>query len=185
MAEFPAKVSTETSSTAARGGASGSGFQSFTSHFISVDLQYLRSIPGILLLAEIVLGLLVWALVSSTSYTRVPAYGWVMFVSITLWLLSVILLAILTLGIQQRFGFLPWQLLVLLFDGIAALLYLTAFLANAASVEPYRGSTDYNHLAAAAFFGILVTLTYSASTFFAFTAWRGEGGNAASTTVPV
>lgn len=35
------------------------------------------------------------------------------------------------------------------------------------------------------FFGIVVTLTYSASAFFAYLDWRGDGGNAATSTVPV
>lgn len=39
---------------------------------------------------------------------------------------------------------------VLVFNGVATVLYLTAFIANAASVTPYSGRRDYNHLAAAA-----------------------------------
>lgn len=35
------------------------------------------------------------------------------------------------------------------------------------------------------FFGILVTIAYGASTAFAYMEWKGDGGNAAMTTVPV
>ncbi|KPP66656.1 hypothetical protein Z043_114826 [Scleropages formosus] len=111
MAEFPAKVSTQTSSPAAQR-AIGSGSKSIVLQYVSVDLHFLGSVPGILLLAEIVLGLLTWSLTASTSYTCVPAYGWVMFISITLWILTVTLFCILFLGIQQKLSFLPWQLMV-------------------------------------------------------------------------
>lgn len=39
---------------------------------------------------------------------------------------------------------------VMVYNGVAAALYLTAFLANAASVNPFRYTYFYNHLAAAA-----------------------------------
>ncbi|XP_018606956.1 plasmolipin-like isoform X2 [Scleropages formosus] len=184
MAEFPAKVSTQTSSPAAQR-AIGSGSKSIVLQYVSVDLHFLGSVPGILLLAEIVLGLLTWSLTASTSYTCVPAYGWVMFISITLWILTVTLFCILFLGIQQKLSFLPWQLMVLLFNGVAALVYLTAFLANASFVTPFSGTADFNPLAAAVLFAVLVTLVYSMSTFFALMAWRGDSGITANTTVPV
>ncbi|KAG7214893.1 hypothetical protein INR49_005162 [Caranx melampygus] len=122
----------------------------------------------------------------------------------------------------------------MVYNGIAAVLYLTAFLANAASVHPYRGLYFYGHFAAAAgvsrtnteefvqcmylkrekkwvrqsemekgaarsspllfkglgfqaakivqFFGAVVTLAYGASAFFSYLDWKGDGGNAATTT---
>lgn len=39
---------------------------------------------------------------------------------------------------------------VMAYNGVAAVLYLTAFLANAASVTPFRFTYYYGHLAAAA-----------------------------------
>ncbi|KAG9336947.1 hypothetical protein JZ751_029964 [Albula glossodonta] len=174
MAEFPAKVNTETSSPPSRG---GTGFQSFVSRYVSMDMDFIRTIPAILMLVEIVLGLLVWALIASSSYSNIPAYGWVMFVSVIFWLLTMFLFVVLFLGVRSRMSFLPWPLMLLIFNATAAVLYLTAFIANAASV--------YNdHQGAAAFFAIVVTLAYGASTFFAFLSWRGDGGNAATNTVP-
>lgn len=35
------------------------------------------------------------------------------------------------------------------------------------------------------FFAIFVTMAYGASTAFAYIEWKGDGGNAAMTTVPV
>ncbi|KAI4880849.1 hypothetical protein NFI96_010997 [Prochilodus magdalenae] len=179
MADFPGKVNTETSSPQPRGG-------SVQLMNASMDLNFIKTIPGILLIAEIVLGLLVWALISSAAYQAIPAYGWVMFVSVTLWILTIVLFIILFLNFQQKLTFVPWRLALLVFYGVAAVLYLTAFVANAASVSAFQYFPyHYNRMAAAAFFGIVVTLIYAASTFFAYLDWRSDGGNAATSTVPV
>ncbi|XP_007249231.2 plasmolipin [Astyanax mexicanus] len=179
MADFPGKVNTETSSPQAQAA-------SWQLMNVSMNLNFIKTIPGILLIAEIVVGLLVWALIASVVYQAVPAYGWVMFVSVTLWILSIVLFIMLFLNLQQKLTSVPWPLVLLVFYGVATILYLTAFIANAASVTQYRYLPyHYNHMAAAAFFGIVVTLIYGASTFFAYLEWKGDGGNAATSTVPV
>ncbi|XP_046890968.1 plasmolipin [Hypomesus transpacificus] len=177
MADFPSKVTTETSSPQPNQGFAISAF---------LDLEFIKTIPAILMMAEIVLGLLVWALIASTTYQFVPAFGWVMFVSVTLWILTIALFGMLLGGVHHKLTSVPWPLVVMVFNGVAAVLYLTAFLTNAAVIHPYRFAPYfYNHTAAAAFFGIVVTLTYGASAFFSYLAWKGDGGNAASNTVPV
>lgn len=177
MADFPGKVTTETSSPQPRPSSAISTY---------LDLDFIKTIPAILMMVEIGVGLLVFALISSTAYTAVPAYGWVMFVSVTLWILTIVLFCILLGRVHQKLASVPWPLVVMVFNAVATVLYLTAFLTNAASVSPYRPFvTLYNHFAAAAFFGCVVTLVYGASTFFSYLAWKGDGGNAASSTVPV
>ncbi|XP_017546974.1 plasmolipin [Pygocentrus nattereri] len=178
MADFPGKVNTETSSPQSQAG-------SMQLMNVSMDLNFIKTIPGILLLAEIVLGLLVWALIASAAYQLVPAYGWVMFVSVTLWILSIVLFITLFLNIRQKLVSVPWPLALMVFYAVATVLYFTAFVTNAASVSYYIYGYHYDHMAAAAFFGIVVTLTYAASTFFAYLDWRDDGGNAATSTVPV
>ncbi|XP_053479009.1 plasmolipin [Ictalurus furcatus] len=175
MADFPGMVNTQTSSQ--------------TSHVrvmnAFVGLNFIKSMPGILLLVEIVFGLLVWALVTSTAYWVVPAYGWVLFVSITLWLLSIVLFIMLFLGMRHKLPSIPWSIVLLVFYGVAAILYFTAFLANTVSITAFGGGYHIGHVAAAAFFAIFVTMAYAASTAFAYIEWKGDGGNAAMTTVPV
>uniref|UniRef100_A0A673M0X2 Plasmolipin n=1 Tax=Sinocyclocheilus rhinocerous TaxID=307959 RepID=A0A673M0X2_9TELE len=168
MADFPGKVNTQTSSSEPQR-SSGS----------MVDMDFIRSIPGILLIAEIFVGLLVWSLIASTSYTSYPAYGWVMFVSMTLWLLSIALFVVL-LRFYQRLPLIS----LMVFYVVAAVLYITAFLADAVSV-PSQWYLWHGHLGASAFFAIVVTLLYGASSYFAYLDWRGEGQNAAASTVPV
>uniref|UniRef100_A0A8C0YRL3 Plasmolipin n=1 Tax=Cyprinus carpio carpio TaxID=630221 RepID=A0A8C0YRL3_CYPCA len=175
MADFPAKVSTQTSSNEP---------QRSYGILAKVDVDFIKSIPGILLLAEILVGLLVWALIASTNYASNPAYGWVMFVSVTLWLLSIALFVVLFLRFYQSLPSMPWPLVLMVFYVVAAVLYITAFLADAVSV-PSISSIWHGHLGASAFFAIVVSLLYGASSYFAYLDWRGEGQNAAASTVPV
>lgn len=172
MAEFPAKVSTQTSTPDA---SSGGGF------WPKPDLTFIMSIPGILMMVELVLGLLVWALIADTNYAAVPAYGWVMFVAIFCWLLTLILFIIIFLQLQRRIPVVPWPLTVFIYHAAATVLYITGFITCAASVRAYYYTTgDYNRRAAASFFAALVMVAYGASTFFSFNEWKGTRSNAAS-----
>ncbi|XP_074534496.1 plasmolipin [Halichoeres trimaculatus] len=186
MADFPSKVTTETGSpgtqTSQQGGNSLRGLASNVTTMI--DLSFVRSIPAILMMSEIFLGLLHWALIASAPYTLRPAYGWVMFVAVTLWILTTILFFLILCSVQQRLTFVPWPLTVMGYNGIATVLYLTAFLANAASVHPFHNNYYHGHFAAAAFFSSVVTVAYGVSAYFSYLDWRGDGGNAATSTVP-
>ncbi|XP_038554245.1 plasmolipin-like [Micropterus salmoides] len=186
MADFPSKVTTETgppnSQSSQQGGNSLRGLTANVTTMM--DLSFIRSIAAILMIAEIVLGLLQWALITSAPYTLLPAYGWVMFVAVTLWILTTILFFMILFGAQRKLAAVPWPLTVMAYNGGATVLYLTAFLANAASVRPFYHTYFYGHMAAAAFFGALVTVAYGASAFFSYLDWKGDEGNAATSTVP-
>ncbi|XP_052437801.1 plasmolipin [Carassius gibelio] len=175
MADFPGKVNTQTRSSEPHG--------SYGS-ILMADMDFIRSIPGILLIAEIFVGLLVWSLIASTIFTSNSAYVWVMIVSVTLWLLSIALFVVLLLRFYQSLPSVPWPLVLMVFYVVASVLYVTAFLADAASV-PAHTDIWHGHLGASAFFAIVVTLLYGASSYLAYLDWRGEGQNAAASTVPV
>ncbi|CAI5781894.1 Hypothetical predicted protein [Podarcis lilfordi] len=117
MPEFPAKVSTRTSTPA---GAQGGGLLRSS----SVDLEFLRSLFGVLMIVEI----------------------------------------------------------LVVFNVAASVLYATAFITSAASVEPYSWphSPDYNRRASASFFACLVMIGYGVSACLSIRAWRGYGSNAAT-----
>ncbi|XP_076588164.1 plasmolipin [Chaetodon auriga] len=183
MADFPSKVTTETSSPQSQQG--GNSLRGLTGTVTNMmDMSFIRSIPAILMMAEIFLGLLHWALIASTVYAVLPAYGWVMFVAVTTWILTTILFFMILFGAPRKLTAVPWQLTVMVYYGVATVLYLTAFLTNAASVTPFSFSYFYGHLAAAAFFGAVVTVLYGVSAFFTYLDWKGDGGNAATSTVP-
>ncbi|XP_073515798.1 plasmolipin [Phyllobates terribilis] len=172
MAEFPAKVSTQTSTPEASGGG---GFCP------RPDISFLTSIPGILILVELVLGLIVWALIADTRHYYVAAFGWVLFVAIFFWLLTLVLCILFFLQLHKRIGFVPWPLTVFIYHTAAFILYITAFITCAASVRlGYPSGDEYNRRAAASFFACLVMIAYGGSAFFSFGDWRGAGSNAAS-----
>uniref|UniRef100_A0A8C2S6J1 MARVEL domain-containing protein n=1 Tax=Capra hircus TaxID=9925 RepID=A0A8C2S6J1_CAPHI len=55
-----------------------------------------------------VLGLLVWTLIAGTEYFRVPAFGWVMFVAVFYWVLTVFFLIIYLTMTYTRIPQVPW-----------------------------------------------------------------------------
>ncbi|XP_064375411.1 plasmolipin [Dromaius novaehollandiae] len=150
----------------------------------ALDGAFLRSPLGGLMGAQAVLGLLVWALIADTTYHLHPAYGWVMFVSIFFWITTVIFFVIYLLQLHLKFYVIPWPLVLVIFNATATILYITAFVTCSAAVQPTSWSQwDYNRRAAASFFACLVMITYGASTFFSFRAWKGLGSNAATSQV--
>ncbi|XP_059988108.1 plasmolipin isoform X3 [Lagenorhynchus albirostris] len=130
----------------------------------------------------LVLGLLVWALIADTSYHLYPAYGWVMFVAVFLWLVTIVFFILYLFQLHMKLYMVPWPLVLMIFNVGATVLYITAFIACSASVEltSLKGTRQYNQRAAASFFSCLVMIAYGVSAFFSFQAWRGVGSNAAT-----
>ncbi|XP_038168139.1 plasmolipin [Arvicola amphibius] len=174
MAEFPSKVSTRTSSPAQGVGASVSALRP--------DLGFVRSALGVLALLQLVLGLLVWALIADTPYHLYPAYGWVMFVAVFLWLMTIVFFIIYLFQLHMKLYMVPWPLVLMVFFVAATVLYITAFITCASAVDltSLKGSRPYNQRSAASFFACLVMIAYGVSAFFSFQAWRGVGSNAAT-----
>ncbi|XP_063052123.1 plasmolipin [Engraulis encrasicolus] len=170
MADFPSKVNTQTSAASPQGNAGTMQF----------DVTFVKTIPAILMIVEMVLGLLVFPLVSSIYWVP-PAIGWILFVSVTSWLLTTILFFMLLFGVHKMVP-LPWPLALMIYHVVVTVLYFTAFITLAVCA----GSNWYifNNLAAASFFACADTVAYGASTFFSYLTWKGEGDNAAGATVP-
>ncbi|XP_004480084.1 plasmolipin [Dasypus novemcinctus] len=173
MAEFPSKVSTRTSSPA-QGAAAGAALRP--------DLAFARSSLGALMLLQLVLGLLVWALIADTPYHLYPAYGWVMFVAVFIWLVTIVLFILYLFQLHMKWYMVPWPLVLMILNVGATVLYITAFITCSAAVglTSLKGSRAYNQRAAASFFACLVMIAYGVSAFFSFQAWRGVGSNAAT-----
>nr|XP_039317886.1 CKLF-like MARVEL transmembrane domain-containing protein 8 [Saimiri boliviensis boliviensis] len=121
-----------------------------------------------------VLGLLVWTLIAGTEYFRVPAFGWVMFVAVFYWVLTVFFLIIYITMTYTRIPQVPWTTVGLCFNSSAFVLYLSAAVVDASSVSPERDSHNFNSWAASSFFAFLVTICYAGNTYFSFIAWRSR-----------
>ena len=59
-----------------------------------------------------VLGLLVWALIADTPYHLYPAYGWVMFVAVFLWLVTIVFFVLYLFQLHMKLYRVPWPLVV-------------------------------------------------------------------------
>ncbi|XP_061225091.1 plasmolipin [Neopsephotus bourkii] len=165
-------------------GLSRSGSPSAAAALPALDGAFVLSPLGGLMCAQAVLGLLVWTLIADTTYYLHAAYSWVMFVSIFFWIVTVLFFIIYLLQLQLKFYVVPWSLVLMIFNTVATVLYITAFVTCAAAVQPTSWRQwDYNRRAAASFFACLTMVAYGASTFFSFRAWKGLGSNAATSQV--
>ncbi|XP_011531718.1 CKLF-like MARVEL transmembrane domain-containing protein 8 isoform X1 [Homo sapiens] len=192
--EEPQRARSHTVTTTASSFAEN--FSTSSSSF-AYDREFLRTLPGFLIVAEIlislpitdplhrsalsttardilVLGLLVWTLIAGTEYFRVPAFGWVMFVAVFYWVLTVFFLIIYITMTYTRIPQVPWTTVGLCFNGSAFVLYLSAAVVDASSVSPERDSHNFNSWAASSFFAFLVTICYAGNTYFSFIAWRSR-----------
>ncbi|XP_054869308.1 CKLF-like MARVEL transmembrane domain-containing protein 8b [Amphiprion ocellaris] len=163
--ERPAVVSTRRSPSVPQYNISTSTL-AFDQHFTSTT-------KGILLMAEIVFGMLVWILIGGTDYFPLSALCWVMFVAILFWILTVCLFIIYLTGVHNRITRLPWNTLSLCFHCSATVLYLVTAAVDALSVnQATRGRHNYNCWAASAFFAFLTTLCYAGSSYLSYRGWK-------------
>ncbi|XP_049672902.1 CKLF-like MARVEL transmembrane domain-containing protein 8 [Accipiter gentilis] len=147
---------------------------SASSSTLAYDREFLRTLPGLLMVTEIVLGLLVWTLVAGTEYFLYPAFGWVMFVAVFYWVLTVFFLIIYMTMTYTRIPQVPWTTVGLCFNGSAFVLYLIAAIVDASSVTKELDSHNYNSWAASSFFAFVVTSCYAGNTYFSFISWRSR-----------
>ncbi|KAK7147852.1 hypothetical protein R3I94_010395 [Phoxinus phoxinus] len=165
---------------------------SFPAPTISLPLgvEILRTYSGALICLEIVFGGLVWILVASTNVSVPLLQGWVMFVSVTMFICSSVYLALFLLGLADKINT-DWNFMDMFYHFIALLFYFGAFLleATVSSAGTYqvnntcivrpRGNImtfldyrEYSINVAAAIFAFIVTLCYGCSMFMGFRRWR-------------
>ncbi|XP_016334686.1 protein MAL2-like [Sinocyclocheilus anshuiensis] len=90
---------------------------SFPAPTISLPLgmEILRTYSGALICLEIVFGGLVWILVASTNVSVPLLQGWVMFVSVTMFICSSLYLALFLLGLADKINT-DWNFMVSVYD---------------------------------------------------------------------
>ncbi|XP_060778068.1 CKLF-like MARVEL transmembrane domain-containing protein 8b [Neoarius graeffei] len=142
---------------------------------LAYDNKFVCSPPGMLMLGEIVCGLLVWTLLGGTDYLQVPALGWVMFVSVVCWVLTVCLLLLHLTTAHTKIPQVPWSTLGLCFNSSATILYMTAAVINSTSVpQAIRGRYYYISWIASTVFAFLVVLCYAANSYVSYKSWRSK-----------
>ncbi|KAM6086497.1 MAL-like protein isoform 2-T2 [Theristicus caerulescens] len=121
-----------------------------------------KTIPYAFILPEILCGTWVWILIAATSVSLPLLQGWVMYVSLSSWLISLLLLLSYLFGFHKNSE--NWKVLDSLYHGATAILYMSAAVlqANATITSEFhpRSPLYYQLNSAASFFAFLTTFLY-------------------------
>ncbi|KAM3931565.1 myelin and lymphocyte protein-like [Leptodactylus fuscus] len=140
-------------------------------------IRTFTSFPDVLMILEFVFGGLVWILVASTRLIgELPLLqGWVMFVSVTLFVCTTLLLILYIAGAHG--GRAAWTTLDAFYHFIASLFYLSASVLQASATIGTRTSDDalykiYQENIAAVVFAYLATLVYVIHAVASLIRWK-------------
>ncbi|NXV51258.1 MALL protein, partial [Uria aalge] len=121
-----------------------------------------KTIPYAFILPEILCGTWVWILVAATSVAFPLLQGWVMYVSLSSCLISLLLLISYVFGFHRNSE--NWKVLDSLYHGATAILYLSAAVLQAnATITSESGPNlplYYELNTAASFFAFITTFLY-------------------------
>ncbi|XP_041263518.1 protein MAL2 [Pyrgilauda ruficollis] len=148
-------------------------------------LEILRTFSGAVIFLEIVFGTIVWILVASTQIPLPLLQGWVMFVAVTAWFLSIVFLSVFLFGYANRIA-VNWNQADFIFHGATFVFYFGAFLLQAATTslhyfprkfnsttqETILSGREYNISIAASIFAFATAICYGCSTALALRRWR-------------
>ncbi|XP_076991185.1 MAL-like protein [Tamandua tetradactyla] len=123
-------------------------------------IALLTTVPFAFFLPELVFGCWVWILVAATEVAQPLLQGWVMYVSLTSFLISLMFLLSYLLGFYKKYDF--WQVLDSLYHGTTGILYVSAaaLQAHATIVSEIRDLHNYFINTAASFFAFVAALLY-------------------------
>ncbi|MBZ3885423.1 MAL-like protein [Sciurus carolinensis] len=118
------------------------------------------TIPFAFFLPELAFGCWVWILVAATQVANPLLHGWVMYVSLTSFLISLMFLLSYLFGFYKRFE--SWRVLDSLYHGTTGILYMSAAVlqAHATIVSEHNNLKNYSINTAASFFAFITTLLY-------------------------
>ncbi|CAL7950779.1 unnamed protein product [Xylocopa violacea] len=138
---------------------------------ITLNVPYFSSIPGIIKLLQVGLGIICMAC-ASPAY--VGASHWFLFVAVTAFIATMLWCFIYFLSIREALKLpINWILTELLNTAIFAVLYMIAFIAQLSLWSVVTGPSTTRNIAAGVF-GILNTLAYAAGAYFLFVEWRSS-----------
>jgi len=132
------------------------------------DPGYIKTLPGALKLAAVILDLICMiCLVNSPPYWREHSIGeWYIFVCMTAFWVSTILLIMYLLHFIEKFHVIPWLMLEFGFYALWSFFFFTAAIAVAVR------STGIPALLAAAVFGFICMGVYGVDAGLKFQGWR-------------
>ncbi|XP_012875230.1 PREDICTED: MAL-like protein [Dipodomys ordii] len=123
-------------------------------------VAFFLTIPFAFQLPELVFGFWVWILVAATQVANPLLQGWVMYVSLTSFLISLMFLLSYLFGFYKRFE--SWRVLDSLYHGTTGILYMSAAVlqVHATIVSEHEDLKNYYINTAASFFAFITTLLY-------------------------
>ncbi|KAM9297124.1 myelin and lymphocyte protein [Morus bassanus] len=142
-------------------------------------LAVLTTFPDVLFIPEIIFGGLVWILVASSKVPSPMLQGWVMFVSVFCFVMSITLLCLYICGVHG--GSSSWVTLDVICQETAALFYLSMAVLEAYftyfirifSANPLV-MTIYQENIAAVVFAFLATLMYVIHKVYSLLRWKSS-----------
>ncbi|XP_015674781.1 MAL-like protein [Protobothrops mucrosquamatus] len=128
-------------------------------------LAIFKTIPYALILPELIFGCWVWILVAATNVYFPLLQGWVMYVSVSSFVISFLLLLSYLFGFHKNVE--SWKILDSLYHGATAIFYLSAAVLQANATIHSETEVPKVHIpryyqlnVAATFFAFITTLLY-------------------------
>lgn len=139
--------------------------------WLRINVDYWKSVPGIIKCVQLVFGILCMALASPAI---VPGTHWFLFVVTTAFLATLIWSIIYTLSIREALNLpINWILTELLNTAVITILYAIAFIVQLSVwshlISSWRGSNI-----AAGVFGLFNFIAYAAGSYFLYMEWKSS-----------
>ncbi|XP_060510375.1 MAL-like protein isoform X2 [Panthera onca] len=127
---------------------------------VPLGFSLFLTIPYAFFLPELIFGCWVWMLVAATQVANALLQGWVIYVSLTSFLISLMFLLSYLFGFYKRYE--SWRVLDSLYHGTTGILYMSAAVlqAHATIVSETADLRNYYINTAASFFAFMTTLLY-------------------------
>ncbi|EDX17586.1 uncharacterized protein LOC6725621 [Drosophila simulans] len=136
---------------------------------IRLNIDYFRTIPGIIKIVEFVLGIICMALAAPPLAS---ATSFFMFVIVISFIINILLIAAYFLGIREALNVaVNWIFSELITTAVLTLLYFIGFIVQLARWSDATGMGSGSNTAAGVF-GLFNFLAYAAGTYFLFLAHR-------------
>ncbi|XP_005400692.1 PREDICTED: MAL-like protein [Chinchilla lanigera] len=123
-------------------------------------VRLLLTIPFAFFAPELIFGFWVWVLVAATQVATPLLQGWVMYVSLTSFLISLMFFLSYLLGFYKKFE--SWRVLDSLYHGTTSILYMSAAVlqVHETIMSESQNLKNYYVNTAASFFAFITTLLY-------------------------
>lgn len=138
---------------------------------IRLNVAYFKTIPGIIKLAQLGIGIIAMAC-ASPAY--VGATHWFLFVAVMAFIVTLIWCFVYLLSIREALKLpINWIMTELLNTAVKTVLYMTAFIAQLSVWTAAHHAYASSNIAAGVF-GIFNTIAYAAGTYFLYIEWKNS-----------